>query len=261
MDERRLTELFRDAVCDAPPASFDVRDVTEASRRATRRQRAAVLVGSAMGVAVLFGGAAMFTDLLGSSTSGSTVAGPQTGPGDPLGTGGRQERVAPVSPFQQPDGPGTAGEPSGGAPATSFPGGPPMQGGGTSGEAGPGTGSTQDGCGPADRELADALAGELPAAAGRSPVPLGVECPVGARGVRVPVQDGTATGDITVVLGPEGSGASGAGEVNRPDGARGFAAVTPSGRLLTVTSESTSGTTPPFADRVGELAQRLAERF
>lgn len=37
-DERKLTELFRSAVQDAPPASFDAGDVATAAGRITRRR-------------------------------------------------------------------------------------------------------------------------------------------------------------------------------------------------------------------------------
>lgn len=53
MDEQRLSELFGDAVGDAPPASFGRAEVVAASRRATARRRAALVGGTLISVAVL----------------------------------------------------------------------------------------------------------------------------------------------------------------------------------------------------------------
>lgn len=56
MDEQRLSELFRTAAGDPPPASFGTEDVVHASRRATARRRSALAGGSLLGIAVLAGG-------------------------------------------------------------------------------------------------------------------------------------------------------------------------------------------------------------
>ncbi len=59
MDEKRLAELLKDAVADTPPPTFDHGDVTAESERQRVRHRNGVLAGSAFGVALLAGAAAL----------------------------------------------------------------------------------------------------------------------------------------------------------------------------------------------------------
>ncbi|MCP2262108.1 hypothetical protein LX15_005840 [Streptoalloteichus tenebrarius] len=264
MDEHKLAALFRDAARDAPPASFDERDVAAASRRATVRQRTALALGSAFGVAVLFGGVAVGTGLFDREPDSQPTS--LSAPDEQASAA--REHGSPPAPHT---GPGTldpgatekapSARPPGGPQPHDIPEDPPEQGGGTSGSAGPGTGGTRSGCGPADRGLAIALAGELPAAAGLEPNPVAGDCPAGATGAAFVVRDRDVVGVVSVVLGPEGSG-RGSGELSRADGSRGFVAVTPGGRSLTVLSQPQKGsTTPPYADQVADVARRLATRY
>ncbi|SHE54522.1 hypothetical protein [Streptoalloteichus hindustanus] len=265
MDEHKLAAVFRDAVRDAPPASFDERDVAAASRQAAARQRTALAVGSAFGAAVLFGGVAVGTDLFDRAPDSQPAS---LSAADGPASGDARDRGAPPVPHMES---GTldpratekapSARPSGGPPPYDIPEDPPKQGGGTSGSAGPGTGGTRSGCGPADRELAIALAGELPAAAGREPSPASGDCPSGASGAAFVLRDRDVVGVVSVVLGPEGSGGENR-ELSRPDGARGHVVPTPRGRSLTVLSEPQKGsTTAPFADQLSGVAQRLAARY
>ncbi|CAM06318.1 hypothetical protein A8924_0145 [Saccharopolyspora erythraea NRRL 2338] len=63
MDERKLEELFREAVPSAPPASFDEGDVVRGSRRITARRRMAAAGGGVAAAAVLFAGVGFGTGL------------------------------------------------------------------------------------------------------------------------------------------------------------------------------------------------------
>ncbi|GGM46995.1 hypothetical protein GCM10012275_17590 [Longimycelium tulufanense] len=254
MDEHRLAELFRDAVRDAPPASFDERDVTAASRRATLRRRTTVAMGSAFGAAVLLGGTVFGVGMLDREPDGSgSVFSAQDG--QPPGA----EAVPPNNQNLDP----RAQVPSrlpGGPPPDSIPEDPPKQGGGTSGSAGPGTGGTPQGCETADRELAVALAGELPAAAGRNP-DTARGCPAGARGAAFVVRDGDALGVVSVILGPRDTQRA-EGSFKRDNGTVGYTTYARSGSSLTVLSEPQEGSNQaPFAGAVQRLAQRIAEQF
>ncbi|MEV0705347.1 hypothetical protein AB0I53_46580 [Saccharopolyspora sp. NPDC050389] len=97
MDEHKLEELFRDSVQSVPPASFDERDVAQASRRITARRRVAALGGTVVAAAVLVGGVGVGTGLFGASTD--NVASNST------------PETASISP--RVDGPGVLGDRSG----------------------------------------------------------------------------------------------------------------------------------------------------
>jgi hypothetical protein len=170
VDERKLEELFRSAVRDAPPASFDHTDVTAAAERISRRRRSMLASGGGLAVVVLAVG--LFLGLGGlrqtqggtSSTAGYAAA-PRS---DSAGT-----KFVP-QPFADQRG-GAAGGTSG------FPSGPPMQGGGSSGKVGPGADSTRSGCGPTDEQLAVALANELSSVGAPAAIPATLTCPSGTR--------------------------------------------------------------------------------
>ncbi|MGH3432442.1 MAG: hypothetical protein ACRDQB_06360, partial [Thermocrispum sp.] len=93
MDEHNLRQLFRDAPGQAPPPSFDVAEVTAASKRATARHRLRIATTSTAAVLVLAGGG-LFAAL-----------GPMSGDGN-SGTVDSEVAAAP-----QMDSPG-AGQPS-----------------------------------------------------------------------------------------------------------------------------------------------------
>ncbi|WP_298182411.1 hypothetical protein [Saccharomonospora sp.] len=154
MDERRLEQLLRDAVDDPPEPSFTVDDVAAASRRATARRRsfvagavaAVVFVGSAVGVvAAVSGDEAVVSTALAPAEEdvSGRISEKSSAEGQPSGDSERDHSA--------PGGPGVQ----------NFPEVSPKQGGGTDGEDGPRAEGTS-GCDTVDRELATALAGELP---------------------------------------------------------------------------------------------------
>ncbi|GDY32123.1 hypothetical protein GTS_37560 [Gandjariella thermophila] len=244
MDERELAEVFRAAVRDTPPASFDERDVVAASRRARARQRTAIVAGSTLGVAVLVGGAVAGADLL-------------HGPAHEVASGPEQSTTHGRPPMN------TFGLPVPGTPAPhSFPEATPEQGGGAGGEVGPRADGTRSGCGPVDRELAAALAGELPAAAaGGLPVAVDAQCPQGARAAGYLVRDGDDLGVFSVVLVPAGAQRS-VTQFSGPGSSTTVSVTTRSGGQLTVVSKAQRGSTgAPFGDRVAAIAADLASRY
>ncbi|PSL55107.1 hypothetical protein B0I31_10564 [Saccharothrix carnea] len=250
MDEQKLSELFRDAASDAPPPSFDVDAVRSASARATARRRSSVAVGSALALVLVFGGVVV-AGVLGSGTSG-----------DHSVAGSAQDASSPnVTPF-------SAGEPevlskdavperSGGMPPKSIPDDPSTQGDEPPGSAGrTAAGSAQRGCVEVDRELAVALADELSVANAGQAAPAAADCPPDARGASFLVRAGDVYGTVSVVVVPAGA----TGLV--PDRTDAYAsAKTPDGRELYVLSRPEEGSVePPLADRLAELAERLAAR-
>ncbi|MFC4005507.1 hypothetical protein [Prauserella oleivorans] len=225
MDERDLKELFRAAPGDPPPAAFDVGDVTAASRRATARRRALV-AGVAAAVVVLGGGAAGVGVLLGDDGGGDSVTAARkdesTSAGQPRGSEGRLPN------------------------AQNFPEAEPKQGGSVDGES-------THGCDKVDRELATALAGELPApAADASP---GEVCPAHARSVAFRM-DGAI---VTAVLAPPGT----ALELPRqPEGSRIVERRTASGgTLVLVRTPVTGSVTMAHPADLDRIASVLAGRF
>jgi hypothetical protein len=185
VDDQRLSELFRVAVGDAPPASFDEKDIVAASHRVTDRRRSLLLGGGGLVVVLLALGLLLGTGLLrhtvGSGVSGANaVAGGPT----PLSTGRGPEAAVPGL-------------------IQSFPWSTSVQGGVGTGKVGTADG-THAGCGPVDGDLAVALAGELPSAGAQVPVPTSVRCPAGSRSAAVTVPGGV----VIAVLVPIGSGFS-----------------------------------------------------
>jgi hypothetical protein len=242
VDEHELTELFREAVRDTPPASFDERDISHASQRIAQRRRRSAVVGATIAAVLVFGGVVVgLSQLVRPQTAASNAApgmGPaaaETGPSTVDGLPSAQRA------------PQSEDKASMNAPAA--------------GQA----------CGPVDRELADALAGTLPAAAGQQPVPGGPSCPPGARAAGYVVRDGAVTGVFSVVVAPA-EGAPPSVESSRTPGTRSSTPATctgsvctvtaASGKRLTVRSEPSQGfATAPFADKVPAVAQQLASRF
>ncbi|GAB3912269.1 hypothetical protein GCM10029964_119720 [Kibdelosporangium lantanae] len=249
MDEKKLTELFNDAVRDAPPASFGTGEVRRASKRATERRRTAIVGGSVLAVVLLGGGVvtgiALSGETMSSNASAPMVA--SSGQGDGGGTmydngappPGPSARVESGQPNDRPEG--------------------PKQGGSLTGSAGPSAGSTPGGCEKADRELAAALASELPAAANAQvddaqPVPFG--CPPRSRGASFKVVDGPRSGTLSVVLAPPGStpgiaplgaGVPGTTNYNAP-------ALVSGGTVYIVSQPGHDLAEPPF----GEIGTALA---
>ncbi|MFC7618282.1 hypothetical protein ACFQV2_37835 [Actinokineospora soli] len=70
MDEKRISALFEDAVRDVPAPTFDTGDISAESARLTRK-RNGLLAGSALGFALLVGGAATGVALFSGPVAGT----------------------------------------------------------------------------------------------------------------------------------------------------------------------------------------------
>ncbi|MCT2585994.1 hypothetical protein [Actinophytocola gossypii] len=247
MDERKLTELLRDAVADAPPPTFDRDDVARESGRQLRRRNRA-LTGSAFGVAILAGIGALGVALW-------------TGPGSMETTGAESPAAASgnenAAPYELPEegGRGDAetqrGDDQSSSPESR------KQGRSSDEEAGPiGPGSTPSGCEQADRELAAALAGELPAAANVEAEDGRVECVDTATKVTFQVPGGTVTGWLV----PPGEVVT----LEPPPGweVRRASTTTADGDTVIVASaDPADSVDPPYADQLEEWVERIALKF
>ncbi|KJK42091.1 hypothetical protein UK23_38890 [Lentzea aerocolonigenes] len=224
MDEQKLADLFRDAAHDAPPASFDAGDVRTASRRATLRRRNSIAAGTTLAVVLGFGGVMAGAGWFGTSNTadnagpGQQVAAPQT------------ELKAPQQQQAQPNFPGdmsTQGDMS------------------TPGSTGPSAGERAvQGCVEVDRELADALAGELSVSPG-SAVPPTVTCSPDSRSASFKIDGLTVTAIVT----PQ--------SFEPPDGALTEKKPTASGQELYVFTQGDG----QFKGKAKPIADALAPRF
>lgn len=244
MDEHKVTGLFQSAVRDAPPASFDVRDVAMAAaaeKRTTMRRRTWIIGGGGfvvafLAVGLILGGGTLGDALRGTSSSGA-AAGPTGGNLGPGVSGGQAQQQVPRN-------------------ATDFPTATPLQGGGGVGGVGPGAGGTPGGCGPTDGQLAVALANEL-SSVGAPPqaVPASVGCPAGSRVAAYLVHDGSDSGYVVAVVTPAGKGTA-------ADSAVGVARAVASasgGRQVTVLSvPASTGATAPLTGALFGIATDLA---
>ncbi|MCR3721285.1 MULTISPECIES: hypothetical protein [Prauserella salsuginis group] len=228
MDERELGELFRSVPGQPPPPSFDESDVAHASHRITVRRRA-IAGGAAAAVVLLGGGGVVAGSMLGGGGGGNVVAG-----SDRSTTGGTQPRIA-----QPGDG---GSRPQSGQPGIQgLPSDEPKQGGTADGDR------TQR-CDQVDRELATALAGELPVTA--SDASPGRFCPEGTTSASFRV-NGSA---LTAVLVPEGTQVQLPGELSDAETAE---QNTASGSTLLLLNEplTRADTDGPDVDRI---AKRVA---
>lgn len=255
MDEQKLTDLFEAAVHDVPPASFDELDVAKESRRVTQRRRSVFAGGSALAIVVLAVGLLVSTGGFGQTPGGtSTSAGAAIGAVRQSDTTRRTFGNAMVPP--EP-----AGSRARAQSGTAFPVTPPMQGGGGTGGAGSHAGGTPSGCGPTDRELAVALANELPSVGATSFVEddsaiTALSCPSGSRVAAYRIQAGPVEGDVIAVLAPAGGSA---GEFGARAGSVSASAPASGGRMLTVVAEPLAGSpTAPLAARVDDIAVTVA---
>ncbi|MBB5954536.1 hypothetical protein FHS29_001106 [Saccharothrix tamanrassetensis] len=247
MDERKIAELFRDAASDAPPASFDVGNVRSASGRAAARQRSQIALGSTLAVVLVLGGVLVSTDLMTRSDSGLATS-----------AGSAEYSASPnLSPLAVPD-PGEAGkrvEPdlTGGPPPKSIPEDPSTQGDGQSGTTGRSPTGGTSGCQEVDRELAVALADELPAAEGLQPSYAVANCPSGARGASFLLRDGSGVyGVLSVVLVPPGQQALASTSV-----AEGRA-ESRLGTVYVLTEPAQGSAAGPFEAELSSLAAKVA---
>lgn len=234
LDERRLQQLLRDAAGEAPEPSFTMDDVTAASRRVTARRRSLV----AAAAAVVVGAGAV---------TGIVVIGPEQQDGRSTALAPNERPLSGEVAEKNPEGgqPGDGGERGFGV--ESFPDVSPKQGGGMDGEDG------TPGCQVIDRELATALAGELPVD------PIGEAIPYDscfveddrAAAYRVP------GGTIAVVFDP--GGAPGfdvphevASVVATATGGGGELAV------IGIAADSTDQADVPLRDELSKIAERVA---
>lgn len=259
MDERKLAELFRDAVPDeVPPPTFAAGDIaTKSNRQRVRRNN--IVAGSVLGVVLLGGvGVTIGANLGDGSDGGSTVA----GSADTASSSNKK-----LAPYDA-EVPGLTGSATSqgdrerdASPNKSFPSQSPEQGGTETGKAGPQTGGTPGGCGQADRELAAALAGELPAAANLPAQPASLNCPAGARGAGFQLRDGDKVGVVSVMYVPAGTNLG--TEVpwaNSPKGTEVKTAMSTDGDTIVVVSAPQQGEAAPFEGELARVAKDLAAR-
>ena len=256
MDENKLTALFRDAVADVPPPSFDHHDIVAASQQQRLRQRNAIMVGSALGVAVL-AGAAVLGVALWRGPDGSQDAATAAVPNGEVPA---RNGDVPPNELSAEDG-SPSSRAAGIEQDKSFPAESPKQGGTPTGKAGPpGPGRTPRGCEQADRELAAALAGEFPAAPSiELSIPPNIGCPVGSRGAAFQLTEGGRSGVVSAVIVPAGTELANP-LAGQPEGTVASQAVTPDGRQVIVVTEPELGSTdPPYSTVLQSVADGLAQ--
>ena len=249
MDEKRLAELLRDAVADTPPPTFTHADVTSESERQRVRHRNGVLAGSAFGVAALAGATALGVALW-------------IGPGASLNATSAESDAAggngTAAPYELPDEDNKAAAPTERGGQEGFPSEAPKQGGTSDGNGGPaGPASTPSGCEQVSRELAAALAGELPDTAHikvDDARPVSLPCPSGSMGAAFDLPDG---GSISVVLTPgtsmDQSAASSAAKAAVP---------TNTGAEVVVVSEpGSSDESVPYESDLTRFARNIAKLY
>jgi len=250
MDEKKLSELLKDVVSDTPPATFDHGDVTRASERLRQRHRNGVLAGSAFGVALLAGATALGVALW---------TGPVAVTDEAASGGAASPSNGNAAPYELPNEDSKATPPTerGGDADSSTE--TPKQGGSPTEEGGPaGPASTPRGCEQVDRELAAALAGELPAAANirvSEAIAPTLACPSGAAGARFDLPTGRLTFIMTApdVILPTWA---------LPSGSVRATATASGGQSVVVVSEPyTPGDTAPYADQIQRLATDLARLY
>lgn len=245
MDEREVESLFRSAVDEVPAPTFSVGDVAARSARESARARMRVTVAASFAVVVLAG--AGLAGALGSVLdspgpgSGTSIAADAADPEQSVLLGQRPGQLE----RHQSD----LAIPESARASRSDPG--PVQGGEGSADA---LGS-QPGCQNVDRELAIALAGELPATTARTgPAEPGAgPCVEGGALAAYRVVDGGAAGLLSVAFLPPGRQQA----LPMPAGRAYAEAPTPSGGTLVVISDP-AGETAPLAGRLRRIAEALA---
>jgi len=252
VDERQLTELFRDAADGGPPPSFGHADVVAASRRATARRRMATTGATALGMVVLVGSIVVGGGFLRDADSGGAGQAATAGDADAPSVM-EDQHGSTLSPLVAP--PSDAAD-------RNVPEANAEQGRTASGKVVPWPGLRDDdaraGCGPVDRELADVLIGEFPATPTAASLAVPDQCPAGARSAVLPVDGGA----IYLVLGPVSGDGPPDRVVTRDDGAIGYFVYTAKGNgLLVLSVPATAGGPAPYADRTQPVAEKLRQRF
>ncbi|MEV7554720.1 hypothetical protein AB0N89_34315 [Amycolatopsis sp. NPDC089917] len=233
MDENDLKALFRDAPGDAPSPSFDTADVVRASKRATARRRNGIAVACSAVVLVL-AGVGMFGVLGGTELQTGSAA-----KSDDQAAAPKQPGAASVRPQD--------GE------STNFSNPPPQQGGDGPERTGQLSAEGTYGCDQVDRELATALAGELPVPVDVAKSTPGDICSTGARSAGFPMPGGT----VSAAVYP-----AGASVPAMPIGAAEARRTTAKGSLVVVVSLGDGSGGPAFSDAdVDRFAAVLAARY
>lgn len=187
MDERELEQLFRDAPGEPPPPSFGLSDIEAGSRRATARHRVRVATAGTFAALVLAGGGFAAGGLLSGDNGTESAAQPHSvgesaTSGQPGAEGERLDSGDAAQAEELSSKQGDKGSRNSDAAAASA-----------------------ERCEEVDRQLATALAGELPVGPDTEK-PLGgfLPCEAGVRRAAHHVTDGDAAGTISVALVPKG---------------------------------------------------------
>jgi hypothetical protein len=248
MDEKRLAELLKDAVADTPPPTFTQTDVARESERQRLRRRNGLLTGSAVGVALLAGATALGVALWTGPGPAENATSAESS--DSGGNGYAAPNELPNKDDQAP--------PQTERGADSLPSETPKQGGSSTGNGGPaGPAGTPSGCEQVDRELAAALAGELPVTANVDAVdamPAVLPCPTGGRGATFALPDG----QITVLLTPPGS-MEGI-DMTAAGGAQASVYTGTGAQVLVVSMASSEGGSVPYESELSRFATTIAEQ-
>jgi hypothetical protein len=250
VDEEKLANLFQAAVADPPPASFDERDIAAKSKQVTAQRRALLAGGGGLAVVILAVALLLGTGVFG-HTSSSTVAG---GPAD-------SARLPSDQSFGKA--PGLASGNAGPAviSPTHFPGSTPKQGGGENGGVGPDAGGTHAGCGPTDRQLAVALANELPSVGAPVAAPAALSCIPGSRTATYHVHvGGSPDGYVMALLVPLNAPTLFSDQTKGTSGSTGPAR---SGKWTVVVLSQPLGAagTGPVVNQIAGIQQAIAAKF
>lgn len=248
MDEDRLSELLKDAVADTPPATFTHADITKESARQRVNRRNGLLAGSAFGVAVLAGATALGVALWTGQESPASVTSAES---VDSGSNGN------AAPYELPDeGAAASGRTERGEQQQDFPPESRKQGRPSDGNGGSSdSASTPSGCEQVDRELAAALAGELPDTANvkvDDALPVSWSCVTNASGAEFAVPGGV----ISVLLMQDDQVTAFESAAAQAD------ASTSDGRHVVVVSmPSDSGGSAPFASDLTRIATEIAKIY
>jgi len=249
MNDRELETMFRSAASEPPEPTFDTSDVVSASRRATARRRSTITMACTCAVVVVAGlGVTGVVLNQGETASDTSAVAGQTSDQTKKGTA----LAIPGQPGQESERPPDEATPQ------DFPA-SPKQGGEDTGENGPRAGTS--GCDKVDRELATALAGELPDTVlpdtARAAPTAGRVCPTGSRSAGFPIRAGDRSGDLSVAIVPPGSVTTTgiAGEVTDQR-------LTASDQVVVVVSVPVQGSTgAPLPEDVARIAAAIAARY
>lgn len=228
MDDRELETLFRAAPGDAPPAPFGTAEVLAASRRATARARMRIATACSVAVLALAGGGifAVMWPTAGDDESASVTS--IEGTGQPRADSVRQE--------------------SGNRARLSAP---------KQGDAAAALDARTPGCERADRDLADALAGELPVVPRPADAAVSPLCSDSVRWAAYLVRDGEHRGTVSVTLAPDGTDL----RLDLPESSRLAQVPARQGGSVYVLSVPDEGSAAPLADQLQAIAEAIAADF